>query len=429
MARFLVATMPIPGHALPMQAVVRALVDAGHDVLWYGSQFQRELVQASGARFAPLAATTDYGDGDYDRHFAGRAGLRGLAQLRFDFKRLFIDPIAGYLQDLRRLQRDFAADVLVSDAGVAAAGILSEQDRLPWAVLNISVLGLHSRDVPPFGLALGPSHSRLGRWRNRALYGLFDQVLFRDVNQHYAALARQHGWPVVRVRPAVSPYLYLQPCVPGFEYPRSDLPPQVHFIGPLLPPWPQPAPRPAWWPELARRQRPVVLVTQGTVATDARQLLRPALAGLAGEDCLVLATTGGADPGALGFTPPANARVERFLPFHEVMPWVDVFVTNGGYGGVSMALAHGVPLVCAGRSEDKAEVARRVHHAGAGIDLRTATPSPRRLRQAVQQVLSQPRWRAAAQALRPALQAPAAPQAARRLLEELARTRAAVPAR
>jgi UDP:flavonoid glycosyltransferase YjiC (YdhE family) len=32
-------------------------------------------------------------------------------------------------------------------------------------------------------------------------------------------------------------------------------------------------------------------------------------------------------------------------------------VTNGGYGGVQMALSYGVPLVVAGASEDKPEVA------------------------------------------------------------------------
>jgi len=29
-------------------------------------------------------------------------------------------------------------------------------------------------------------------------------------------------------------HLYLEGTVPAFEYPRSDLPPQVHFIGPSL---------------------------------------------------------------------------------------------------------------------------------------------------------------------------------------------------
>ena len=38
-------------------------------------------------------------------------------------------------------------------------------------------------------------------------------------------------------------------------------------------------------------------------------------------------------------------------------------LTNGGYGGVQYALAHGVPLVVAGDTEDKPEVAARVEDA------------------------------------------------------------------
>ncbi|THJ75414.1 glycosyltransferase family 1 protein [Candidatus Frankia alpina] len=34
----------------------------------------------------------------------------------------------------------------------------------------------------------------------------------------------------------------------------------------------------------------------------------------------------------------------------ELMPHVDVFLTNGGYGGTQLVLSHGVPIVGAGRN-------------------------------------------------------------------------------
>ena len=46
-------------------------------------------------------------------------------------------------------------------------------------------------------------------------------------------------------------------------------------------------------------------------------------------------------------------------------------VTNGGYGAVQRALIAGVPLVVAGNTEDKPEVAARVECFGAGVNLRT----------------------------------------------------------
>jgi UDP:flavonoid glycosyltransferase YjiC (YdhE family) len=58
-----------------------------------------------------------------------------------------------------------------------------------------------------------------------------------------------------------------------------------------------------------------------------------------------------------------------------------------------------VPLVVAGDTEDKPEVAARVAWAGAGVDLRTGTPTPRAVRSAVRQVLADPRYVANARRL------------------------------
>jgi UDP:flavonoid glycosyltransferase YjiC (YdhE family) len=68
---------------------------------------------------------------------------------------------------------------------------------------------------------------------------------------------------------------------------------------------------------------------------------------------------------------PDNMRAEPFVPFDRLLPSVDVLVTNGGFGGVQQALAAGVPVVVAGRTEDKAEVGARVEWSGVGVVLKT----------------------------------------------------------
>src|SRR5258708_29047263 len=77
-------------------------------------------------------------------------------------------------------------------------------------------------------------------------------------------------------------------------------------------------------------------------------------------------------------------------------------VTNGGYGAVTHALSLGVPLVVAGDSEEKPEIAARVAWAGAGINLGTGRPSASQIREAVRAVLTRPQYRQRAQALRTA---------------------------
>jgi UDP:flavonoid glycosyltransferase YjiC (YdhE family) len=106
---------------------------------------------------------------------------------------------------------------------------------------------------------------------------------------------------------------------------------------------------------------------------------------------------------------------------------VDIVITNGGYGGVQMSLAYGVPLVVAGMSEDKMEVNARVAWSGAGVSLNTHSPRPEKIRAAVRTVLADATYRSRAQQLSQAYaQYPGAPRAAEVVLEAAATHRAAV---
>jgi MGT family glycosyltransferase len=184
------------------------------------------------------------------------------------------------------------------------------------------------------------------------------------------------------------PDLVLQFSIPEFEFVPSDKPSTVHLVGPLLPKAAESFQEPSWWADLDSG-RPVVLVTQGTLAnTDLTELIEPALNALAGEDVLVIAATG-CDPDRISVVP-ENARVEAFIPFDRLLPKVSVFVTNGGFGAVSQALAAGVPTVAAGLTEDKRYVAQRVAWSGMGINLETSRPTELQIHSAVREVLSNP---------------------------------------
>jgi UDP:flavonoid glycosyltransferase YjiC (YdhE family) len=144
----------------------------------------------------------------------------------------------------------------------------------------------------------------------------------------------------------------------------------------------------------------VIHVTQGTVANERASLIGPTLAALADQEALVVVSTGGRAPAEMGLGAlPGNARVATYLSYPELLPRTAAMVTNGGYGGTQLGLAHGLPVVVAGTTEDKLEVTARVAWAGVGINLRTDTPTAARIRDAVGQVLSDPSYRRRAQAL------------------------------
>ena len=138
--------------------------------------------------------------------------------------------------------------------------------------------------------------------------------------------------------------------------------------------------------------KPVIFVTQGTIANyDFNQLVGPAIAALADEDLQVIVTGGGVDVSGLQASP--NAHIERYLPYHLVLPKADIFITNGGYNGVQQALSFGVPVIAGGSTEDKPFVSARVAWSGAGIDLKTGNPTPEQIREAVRLVLSDHKYR------------------------------------
>jgi UDP:flavonoid glycosyltransferase YjiC (YdhE family) len=215
------------------------------------------------------------------------------------------------------------------------------------------------------------------------------------------------------------PTLVAQLSTPAFEYPRSDRPTKIHFVGPAIAALERPFSPPSWWEELTNTARPVVFVTQGTVAKDLDNLVAPALAGLEHEDVLVAAA-----PLADGALPalPDNARAAPFVPFERLLPHVSVMVSNGGYGGTQLALAHGVPVIVAGATEEKMEVAARVRWSGAGIDLGRRRPSPTRIRDAVREALAKPTYRDKARRVQRDFARYDAPALVAELIESLAAT-------
>ena len=77
-----------------------------------------------------------------------------------------------------------------------------------------------------------------------------------------------------------------------------------------------------------------------------------------------------------------------------------MLVTNGGYGGSLQALGHGVPLVIAGATEDKVEVAARLAWTGAAVNLAAETPGQGEIAAAVLKVLDDVAFREHAGRLR-----------------------------
>jgi MGT family glycosyltransferase len=402
---FLIATMPGAGHTNPLKPIARALVERGHRVRWYTGRRFQATVESTGATYAQMSDSIDHNFAKLNEAFPDRIGLTGLSCIRYDFKHVFLDPARQQLADLRAILATQKVDAVIADQGLIGAALLHRLDSVPWISVGVSALTVPSRDTAPFGLGLPPSATPLGRFRNRTLNVLLERVLLRDVGRYARKVRVEAGLPDRHESflSILSPLLHLQNGIAEVEYPRSDLPPQVRFVGNLADPPGRPSANdlPPWAEEILETTLPVVHVTQGTVANeDLSALVWPTVQALADEDVLVVAGTGRGHPSLAGQRLPANVRTAPFVPHGWLLPETDVMVTNGGYGGVQTALSNGVPLVVAGDTEEKPEVAAHVAWTGAGINLKTGRPTVAQVREAVRAILDRPSYSQRARDLR-----------------------------
>ncbi|MEU7768255.1 nucleotide disphospho-sugar-binding domain-containing protein [Nocardia sp. NPDC049190] len=395
MARYLLAASPIPGHVTPMLAIAGDLRRRGHHVrLLTGAAFG-ETAAAQGIPSSALAIGATVARVERPR---GRTPslLRRWRTGRAELRSSFLDPIVAQFRAVTAELEHTDFDALFVDVMFTGAIplLLAGRARPPVLACGVVPLMLTSVDTPPFGMGWQP---RAGR-DYTALNRFVQQVLFRGDQRRLDSILRDLdlgpaptfllNWPVLADR-------LLQFTVPGFEYPRSDLPPSVLFAGPIPIDSPGDAQPPSWCSELPAGKT-VIHVTQGTWDnSDLDQLIRPTLTAMSRRpDVAVVACTGGSRA-PLGPIP-ANAYVTDFVPYAHLLPHVDVMITNGGYGGVQQALSRGVPVIVAGDTADKPEIASRVTYTGVGIDLGTRRAHPNDVAAAVDRVLNTGKFHTAA---------------------------------
>src|SRR5918997_2312999 len=403
MTRCLVYTSPARGHLYPVVPTLEELRRRGHGVVVRTLASEVGLLRELGFEADAIDPAIERKEHTDWRARTPIGALQNNLHVFFERAR-YEGP------DLRRAIEEERPDALLIDINTWGAMAAAETAGMPWATWCPYFLPVPSRDAPPFGLGLPPARGPLGRLRDR----LLSPVLFGIYN-HLApdldAVRAELGAPPVQKieRAMIKAPLMLYMTAEPFEYPRSDWPPSVRMVGPGV--WDPPAKSLDW---LEESSRPLVLVTCSTEFQNDGKLVRAALEGLAGEEVEVMVTTAGVDPSS--FTPPPNARIERFMPHRAVLERAACVVCHGGMGITQKALAAGVPgwVVPFGRGQF--EGARGVEGGDAGTRLPARRLRPDRLRAAVREAMTK---KAGAERIASAFAAAGNPEAAVDALEEL----------
>jgi UDP:flavonoid glycosyltransferase YjiC (YdhE family) len=404
-AQVLVASVPIYGHVEKLRVIAADLLQRGYQVSFLTGSVFRESIEKIGARFIPLQGTADFDASDVSELWPEREHLPpGPEQLCWDLEHCFIEHMPEQYRSVQHFLAEASTPkgvpvIVVQDTMFLGAipVLLGAPGIQPAALISIGItpIILSSIDTAPFNSGLPPDSSKKGRIRNIAMRENFRQMLSSPQDlwvQNLKSLKATDTSDFFMDLVVTLPDRYLQLSIQELEYPRSDAPNSLRFIGALPSGKRETTALPSWWNQIVRHEKPLVVVSQGTVSNDPNDLIIPTLKALKDLDILVVATLVRSD-NIEGYELPANVLVAKFIPFDELFKHADVIVNNGGYGTIQQAFSAGVPMVLAGMSEDKPEACARAAWTGAAINLATHQPTRSQVRVAVEEILDIPTYK------------------------------------
>jgi UDP:flavonoid glycosyltransferase YjiC (YdhE family) len=383
-SRFLFVAPPMAGHVNPTGGLGRALAARGHDVAWVGSETMLRPLLGAHAAVYPTGSK-----------LLRDQAVRGFGAVKSLWEE-FIVPYARFTaKAVDKAVLAYQPDVVVSDEHTPAGAFAAYRHDVRWATLATSSMevGRPFRALP-----------RVEEW----------------MRGHLRALWNAAGLPPGQFTdPRFSPHLVLALTSRALTGP-VPFPEHFALLGPVLAD--RPAGEPFPWDRLDPDRRHV-LVTMGTLASDvaagfhrrAADALRP----LAGRIQAILVAPSGAPPA----DPPENVLTVPRVPMLELMGRgvLDAVVCHGGMNTVCEALAHRIPAIIAPIRHDQPVIAAQVAAAGAGLRISFDRADAATLRRAVDTVLDEGSYRAAAGRISAQFAADGGARTAADRLEALAR--------
>lgn len=403
MKKILFASWPAFGHVRPMLDIA-IHIDSfkEHNIAFYTGNLYKDKIENSGINFFGFKNQKDFAaeklQEDFPEYFKIENALK---RFRWGVNNIIAPTIRGMFLDLEEIYRQYKFDLLVIDPTfTGAVPFKKKHPDIPIICIGILPMQISSKDTPPYGLGLSVRGTLWGKLRDRILNFVVKSYLFRNEQKTFNSILEEMGlsklnYFYLEEVQRISDF-YLQCTIPEFEFFRSDLPSNTKFIGPLKK------------QEITNENKladyilkrltngdPNILITQGTLSNrDFNDLIIPSVEGLKNEKVNIFVLTG-REPNNLKerFKVNNNIIVEEFIPFDLILPYIDVIITNSGYGGVQSAIFHACSIIACGNSEDKPEVGARVEYSNIGVNLSNRKITPNLINKSYHKVLKQTEYK------------------------------------
>ena len=295
--------------------------------------------------------------------------------------------IRGYVEEERALFRTLRPDLVIGDMRLSLP-ISARLESVPHAVMINAYWSPYARHlsvVPslPITRAISPRLlSPIFKLTEPLAYAVHVGQVNR-VRKHFGIPALP---PDIRTLYTEGDYV-LYPDIPEFV-PVSNAPKSHRYVG--ICQWTPPTPKPDWWTRMLADPKPKVFVSLGS--SGPLRAMPALLRALAKLPVSVMLSTSGREIAEM----PGEMYRADLLPYTETAAQASVVVSHGGSGGVYPAIAAGTPVLAIPSNADMHLSTFFLEESGAGTGVRVEEATEKRLQQALEKLLAEPRYRDAA---------------------------------
>lgn len=373
MARLLIIVPPLTGHINPTVSLGQSLIKNGHQVAWVGFEDQLRRSLSSEYEVLPLQTHDAHHSSPLSAEELKQRERRGFAGLHFLWERFLIPLAQETVDQVKTHLRSAQPDLCIVDQQMFSGALACQQLNIPYvtsATTSAAVIDALS-ELP-----------QISAWSRGLLYKLWEE----------------HGLPHQEdAQLDLSPLgtlVFSSQRLTQCLHPQVALPPKLHFVGPALEGTRAEMPFP--WDKLDP-ERPKLFFSMGTVnAERAASLCERLCKALQTSPIQVIA----ASPTEYFHAAPEHWIIQQRVPQLKLLAHVDAVFCHGGHNTTLEALAYGLPLLITPIRDDQPVIAEQVKRVGAGIRAHFQRCKPAQLRTYIDELLTSPTIREAAQQVR-----------------------------
>ncbi|MDQ6481338.1 nucleotide disphospho-sugar-binding domain-containing protein [Dyadobacter sp. LHD-138] len=390
MGKFVFIVPPLTGHINPTLSVGAELLDRGHQVGWISLDENLGAQLPEGGQL--LLIRYDQNDQEKSNSeqyldIITKKIVYGIESIKFLYEEVLV-PLNRHMFDGIVTQLDlFEPDVVINDHQLFAGATAAYLKGIPYAT---SV-------TAPAAVKMMEDLPKIHEWEINQIIALQKELGLEDEKSV-----------------ACSELLTMVFTSQDF-FGAMELPGYYHFPGPVIGHRKKTA---AFdWEKFNASNAPKILVSIGTTFDHAYKsdFFGKVIEAFGGENIQVVLVS---DPDL--FTEwPANFIVQSRVPQLDLLPHVHGVICHAGHNTVSEALYQGLPLVVIPIAYDQSHVAGRVVATGCGVRLNYRRFKARHLKEAVQEILSEPDYKASAEQIGTSFREAGGTAKAAELLESL----------